>query len=141
MSINVLTSLFPPLAGNYGNTDIGAVQHTNIRRGRLTSMMTIEERMMLRLLTKKLLQEETPHRRIDISNRKRDDLGRFLPNESVGMQLEEYELPLDDEPRKMKLVKVDGTYGTYEVKDRIIDGKLVRTLLELAGILTLVRLF
>lgn len=47
----------------------------------------------------------------DVTNRLRDEKGRFLPNELQSETKEEYHL------RSIRLVKVKGTYGTYLVKD------------------------
>ncbi|OSX53681.1 hypothetical protein B7H16_10545 [Anoxybacillus ayderensis] len=71
---------------------------------------------------------------MDVSNRLRDERGRFLPNDSdlysFGKQ-GELLLDLDDvtyedePPREIKLVKVDGTYGTYRVEEKMKPSDVV----------------
>lgn len=100
-------------------------------------MLTPHEEEKLRLLLN-MLQEHNynnMHRqRIDVSNRLRDERGRFLPNDidlySFGKQ-GELLLDLDDvtyedePPREIKLVKVDGTYGTYRIEEKMKPSDVV----------------
>ena len=80
-------------------------------------MISLEEKVKVLKLLAELsdMEEEKKVNRtsnIDVSNRLRDEQGRFLPNESRSEKKEE--LP----SRSIRLVKVKGTYGTYLVKDR-----------------------
>ena len=98
-------------------------------------MLTPHEEEKLRLLLS-MLQERDYYSRpkIDVSNRLRDERGRFLPNDinlySFGKQ-GELLLDLDDvtyedePPREIKLVKVDGTYGTYRIEEKMKPSDVV----------------
>ncbi|KIL71974.1 hypothetical protein [Bacillus badius] len=82
-------------------------------------MLTIEERRQLKNLLELLNEEEETVNNRDVSNRSRDEKGRFLPKE---------ELVLEESPshsaRKIKLVKMKGTYGSYFVHTkRFTDGE------------------
>jgi hypothetical protein len=65
--------------------------------------------------------------RIDVSHRLRDERGRFLPNNpdicTFGKQeellLDLSDLDEDEPPREIKLVKVEGTYGTYRIEEKM----------------------
>lgn len=73
-------------------------------------MLSIEERRQLLLL----LEEEPSLKSVgpDVSNRERDEKGRFLPDQRERKPVESrYE-----SVREIKLIKVKGTYGTYKVK-------------------------
>lgn len=100
-------------------------------------MLTPHEEEKLQLLLS-MLQEHNYNNmnrpRIDVSNRLRDERGRFLPNDqdrySFGKQ-GELLLDLDDvtyedePPREIKLVKVDGTYGTYRIEEKMKPSDVV----------------
>jgi hypothetical protein len=84
----------------------------------LTPHETEKLRMILEILTQD--QDYNNRSRIDVSHRSRDERGRFLPNDFN--KQEELLLELSDEdvpPREFKLVKVEGTYGTYVVKEKM----------------------
>lgn len=99
-------------------------------------MLTPHEEEKLRLLLS-MLQEHSHnnmHRsRIDVSNRLRDERGRFLPNDSdlysFGKQgellLDLSDIDEDEPPREIKLVKVDGTYGTYRIEEKMKPSDVV----------------
>ncbi|KIP21148.1 hypothetical protein JV16_01642 [Anoxybacillus ayderensis] len=98
-------------------------------------MLTPQEEEKLRLLLNMLQERDYYSRpRIDVSNRLRDEKGRFLPNDSdlysFGKQgellLDLDEVTYEDEPpREIKLVKVDGTYGTYRVEEKMKPSDVV----------------
>ncbi|USK33165.1 hypothetical protein LIT25_21915 [Bacillus sp. F19] len=95
--------------------------HQNKREVR-TSMLTIEEKMILGEFLEQL--QDHPNIRskeIDVSHRLRDEKGRFLPNESSEIK---EELPLrSDRPKKM--IKIEGSYNSYLIKDRwFTDGEI-----------------
>ena len=75
-------------------------------------MISAEERTRLIKILERLNEEEIVQKKIDVSDRLRDEQGRFLPNQSESEIKEE--LPL----RSIKLVKVKGTYGTFKVKEK-----------------------
>jgi hypothetical protein len=70
--------------------------------------------------------------RMDGSNRLRDEMGRFLPNnynlmDEYGfgkrgeLRLDLADVTYDDEPpREIKLKKVEGSYGTYKIEEKEI---------------------
>jgi hypothetical protein len=59
------------------------------------------------------------------------------------MQQEELKSTLENDwgPRDIRLVKVEGTYGTYEVEEKFFNEQLIYTLLMLGGIIVLTILF
>lgn len=80
-------------------------------------MLTWEEEKKLQRLLAMMPEEgyhspEIPRTYLDVSNRLRDQQGRFLPNESQSRIKEEYP------SRSIRLVKVKDSYGTYLVKDQ-----------------------
>lgn len=80
-----------------------------------------------------ILSEEDPGR-LDVSNRLRDDEGKFLPNPS---ESEEEVYPT----RSIRLVKVKGTYGTYDVKDWDMIGRVVGLFVMFGVIIILMAIF
>jgi hypothetical protein len=85
-------------------------------------------RMILEMLKEDPYYSRMYHRpRIDVSHRLRDEMGRFLPNDinqyTFGKQgellLDLSDIDEDEPPREIKLVKVEGTYGTYIVKEKM----------------------
>jgi hypothetical protein len=92
-------------------------------------MMTPHEVEKLRMILEILKEDSMYHRpQIDVSHRSRDERGRFLPN--YFNKQEELLLELSDEdvpPREFKLVKVEGTYGTFVVKEKIKISDIMMT--------------
>jgi hypothetical protein len=92
-------------------------------------MMTPHEVEKLRMILEILKEDSMYHRpQIDVSHRSRDERGRFLPNDFN--KQEELLLELSDEdvpPREFKLVKVEGTYGTFVVKEKIKISDIMMT--------------
>jgi hypothetical protein len=85
-------------------------------------MLTPYETEKLRMILEILKEDSMYHRpQIDVSHRSRDERGRFLPNDfnKQGELLLELSDDEDDIPRSFKLVKVEGTYGTYVVKEQM----------------------
>ena len=91
-------------------------------------MLTMNERVKLKRILKYINQEklvrQTFNRRIsniDVTNRLRDEKGRFLLNHESNPRLlirEESPLESDESDKLIKLVKVKGSYGTYKIKGR-----------------------
>lgn len=109
-------------------------------------MLSPQEEMKLKMLLEMMKQDPYYHQmyhqmqyrpRMDVSHRLRDEMGRFLPNDHN--LTDEYRfgkkgellLDLDDvtyedePPRKIKLQKVDGSYGTYKVEDKLGPGDVI----------------
>jgi hypothetical protein len=83
-------------------------------------MMTPHEVEKLRMILEILKEDSMYHRpQIDVSHRSRDEKGRFLPNDFNKQGELLLELSDDDFPREIKIVKIKGTYGTYEVKEKM----------------------
>jgi hypothetical protein len=95
-------------------------------------MLTPQEEERIRFLLETIYQDQLYNRmyyrpRIDVSHRLRDEKGRFLPNDinqyTFGRQgellLDLSDIDEDEPPREIKLVKVEGTYGTYIVKEKM----------------------
>jgi hypothetical protein len=86
-------------------------------------MMTPHEVEKLRMILEILKEDPNYCNRpqIDVSHRARDERGRFLPNDfnKQGELLLELSDDEDDNPRRFKLVKVKGTYGTYLVREKM----------------------
>jgi hypothetical protein len=90
----------------------------------LTPHETEKLRMILEILTED--QDYNNRSRIDVSHRSRDEKGRFLPNdfnkqEELLLELSDKDVP----PREFKLVKVEGTYGTYVVKEKMKNSDFI----------------
>jgi hypothetical protein len=83
-------------------------------------MLTPHETEKLRMILE-ILKEDSMYSRkqVDVSHRSRDERGRFLPNDFNKQGELLLELSDDDPPRQFKLVKVEGTYGTYVVKEKM----------------------
>jgi hypothetical protein len=93
-------------------------------------MMTPHEVEKLRMILEILKEDSVYHRpQIDVSHRSRDERGRFLPNDfnKQGELLLELNDDEDDLPREFKLVKVVGTYGTYDVKEKMQFSDILMT--------------
>ncbi len=100
-------------------------------------MLTPHEEEKLRLLLNMLQDHDYYNRmyrpQIDVSNRLRDERGRFLPNNAdqyaFGKQgellLDLSDIDEDEPPREIKLVKVEGTYGTYRVEEKMKPSDVV----------------
>lgn len=101
-------------------------------------MLSPQEERQLRVLLEFMRQDPYYHRlRTDVSNRLRDSQGRFLPTDYNRMDEykfgEKGELLLqlndityeDEPPRKIKLVKKEGSYGTYKVEEKLSAGDIV----------------
>lgn len=114
-------------------------------------MLTINERAKLKEILK-YISDEKPARKksnrkisnIDVTNRSRDEKGRFLPNHESNPKLlikEESQLESGKSDKAIKLVKVKGTYGTYLIKERWFTDEERAILYTLAAITILVVLF
>src|SRR5690606_1658247 len=100
-------------------------------------MLSMEEQAKLRKILS-MISEDVPEKVSNgpnVSNRLRDQQGRFLPDKLKLRNKEE--LPL----RSIKVVKVKGTYGTYLIKDRIFDESAFHMLITLGTIAILTILF
>ncbi|UAT29486.1 hypothetical protein K7T73_12840 [Bacillus badius] len=97
-------------------------------------MLTVEERRQLKSLLELLDQEEQKTNKRDVSNRSRSQDGRFLP---------ESKMPVEDLPsssaRKIKLVKVKGSFGTYLVQTKWLT-EAEKDILIVCGLLGLLAL-
>lgn len=98
-------------------------------------MISAEERKRLIKILEILNEEEIVQKKIDVSDRLRDEQGRFLPNQSESEIKEE--LPL----RSIKLVKVKGTYGTFKVKEKWLGDEEKGRLIALGVIIILAIVF
>jgi hypothetical protein len=76
-------------------------------------MLSLEER---RQLMKILLEEDTSTTNIDVSNRSRDEKGRFLPEPKKAVSRSQSVRPI-------KLKKIKGSYNSYLVKTRWLSTK------------------
>jgi hypothetical protein len=119
-SIRKKTSLSPALNGSFLTTNTGWNNSLIWWREVRTSMLTPHETEKLRMILE-LLKEDSMYSRkqVDVSHRSRDERGRFLPNDFNKQGELLLELSDDDPPRQFKLVKVEGTYGTYIVKEKM----------------------
>jgi hypothetical protein len=93
-------------------------------------MLTPYETEKLRMILEILQEDSMYHRpQIDVSHRTRDERGRFLPNDfnKQGELLLDLSDDEDDLPRRYKLVKVEGTYGTYVVKEKMKISDIMMT--------------
>jgi hypothetical protein len=95
-------------------------------------MMTLHEVEKLRMILEILKEDPNYCNRpqIDVSHRARDERGRFLPNDFNKQGELFLELSDNDEGetlRKIKLVKIKGTYGTYLVKEKIKISDILMT--------------
>ena len=98
-------------------------------------MISMNERQRLIKILELLNEEETVQKKIDVSNRLRDEQGRFRPNQSESKTKEE--LPL----RSIKVVKVKGTYGTYLIKEPWLTEEAIGAILTVGIIALLVMIF
>ena len=88
-------------------------------------MLTMNERVKLKGILKYINQEKLVRQKfnrrisnIDVTNRLRDEKGRFLPNhESNQRSSIKGESQLESD-KPIKLVKVKDSYGTSEIKGR-----------------------
>jgi hypothetical protein len=93
-------------------------------------MLTTQEKEKLRMILEILKEDSMYHRpQIDVSHRSRDERGRFLPNDfnKQGELLLELNDNENDLPREFKLVKVEGTYGTYVVEEKMKISDIMMT--------------
>ncbi|WP_342047979.1 hypothetical protein [Bacillus sp. OTU530] len=91
-------------------------------------MLTINEWVKLKGILKYISDEKSVRQKlkrrifnIDVTNRLRDEKGRFLPNRESNLRSlikEESPLESDESDKPIKLVKVKGSYGTYKIKER-----------------------
>ena len=96
-------------------------------------MLSIDEQQKLQKLLGMI--SEDIQKGPDVSNRLRDQEGKFLPNPSESQEEEEFRL------RSIRLVKVRGSYGTYLVRDWETVERVVGFLLMLGSIIILSRIF
>src|SRR5216117_77875 len=94
-------------------------------------MISMNERQRLIKILELLNEEETVQKKVVVSNRLRDEQGRFRPNQLESKTKEE--LPL----RSIKVVKVKGTYGTYLIKERWLNNEEKGRLMALGAIILL----
>ncbi|WP_307440737.1 hypothetical protein [Bacillus sp. V2I10] len=85
-------------------------------------MLTFEQQMKLKELLNQLQDHpNAKSKEIDVSHRLRDEKGRFLPNESSEIK-EELPSRLD---RPRKVIKIQGSYNSYLIKDQwFTDGEI-----------------
>jgi hypothetical protein len=95
---------------NYGWSKTHPIQK---KGGTSRNMLTLQEKQIIRALAQALQEEQRVN--LAFHERLRDENGRFLPKD----QLEELPSELDEEyeERNFKLVKIKGSYGSYEVKE------------------------
>ncbi|HWK24887.1 MAG TPA: hypothetical protein VNS08_17880 [Ureibacillus sp.] len=99
-------------------------------------MMSMNERQrLIKILELLNEEEEIEKRKIDVSNRLRDQQGRFLPSQSESKTKEE------SPSRSIKLVKVKGSYGTYMVKEQWLSEEEKGRLMALGVIILLAIIF
>lgn len=96
-------------------------------------MLSIEEQIKLKRILEMISEDnqKVVPNHPSVSERLRDEKGRFLPNESPSRNKEEYP------SRSIKVVKVKGTYGTYVVKEKVLDESFFHTLLTLGTVVFL----
>lgn len=101
-------------------------------------MLSIHEQDQLKRLLEIIGTEEIEKREIqlDVSQRLRDEKGRFLPSESPLNQTEE---PLPG--RSIKVVKVKGSYGTYVIKECRLSEEARYVLYAACSIIALALIF
>ena len=101
-------------------------------------MLSPQEERQLKLLLEFMRHDPYYHRpRLDVSHRLRDPQGRFLPRdhnlmdeykfgEKGELRLQLNDIIYEDEPpRKIKLIKKEGSYGTYQVEEKLNAGDIV----------------
>lgn len=111
-------------------------------------MLTPQEERQLKMLLELMGHDPYYHRpRIDVSHRLRDEMGRFLPNdhnptdefrfgEKGELHLQLSDVTYEDEPpREIKLKKIEGSYGTYRVEDKLGIGDVVAGIAFIAVLL------
>ncbi|AGK52058.1 hypothetical protein B1NLA3E_01370 [Bacillus sp. 1NLA3E] len=82
-------------------------------------MLTQQNQRKVKLIMELLkVDEEVKNNQIDVSNRSRDKKGRYQSEQKE--EESKYE-----SAREIILVKVKGSYGTYLVKDRLIDEHVI----------------
>jgi hypothetical protein len=91
-------------------------------------MMTIEERRQLQRLMELMKEEQEKTSNIDVSNRQRDNKGRFA-KEKVG------ESP-SESVREIKLVKIKGSYGSFFVQTQWLSDR-DKDILAAVGVIVL----
>ena len=98
--------------------------------------MSMNERQrLIKILELLNEEEEIEQRKIDVSDRLRDQQGRFLPSQSESKTKEELH------SRSIKLVKVKGSYGTYVVKEHWLNEEEKGRLMALGVIILLAIIF
>jgi hypothetical protein len=99
---------------------------------------------ILKYISHEKFVRQTFNRRIaniDVTNRLRDEKGKFLPNHESNPRLlirEESPLESDESNKPIKLVKVKGSYGTYKIKERWFTDEERAVLYAFAAITILV---
>lgn len=134
-----MTSLFPPLHGAIPHTNYGWSKKQIEKRMEEVSLITLNEKERLQTLLRYLEHQELAdqyqeqlfhrnpnilptmrrHSKIDVSNRLRDEQGRFLPSNYQTM--EESELTFDKEQdmqRKLKVKPIADSYNSYVIEEK-----------------------
>ena len=101
-------------------------------------MLSPQEERQLRPLLQFMRHDPYYHHpRPDVSHRLRDSQGRFLPKdhnlmdeyrfgEKGELLLQLNDITYEDEPpRKIKLIKQEGSYGTYKVEEKLSAGDIM----------------
>lgn len=97
-------------------------------------MLTAKEKQKLKQILELLDEKEVKTIKIDVSGRLRDEKGRFRSKSERQEEASKYA-----SSRKIKLVKVKGSYGTYLVQTKLFsDGEL--DLLLISGFLIVMAL-
>lgn len=134
-----MTYLFPLLHGAIPHTNYGWSKKQIEKRMEEVSLITLNEKERLQTLLRYLEHQELAdqyqkqlfhrnsnilptmrrHSKIDVSNRLRDEQGRFLPSNFQTM--EESELIFDKEQdmqRKLKVKSIADSYNSYVIEEK-----------------------
>jgi hypothetical protein len=98
-------------------------------------MLSLQEQEKLKRIMELLIdQPQEVKSNIHVSNRLRDQEGRFLPNQSKSPEK-------DWSLRSIRVIKVKGSYGTYLIKDGDSFERLVGVICLLVAIAALTIIF
>jgi hypothetical protein len=77
-------------------------------------MLTIQEQEKMKKILEVLNEEQSLKRKRRISERSRDEQGKFLPESPTRVESKSYS------DRLIKVVKAKGSYNTYLIKERLL---------------------